>query len=537
MGVETELFGLKNRWDGKEFRVIERADGSIAVLAGEKVLVDSGVTPVTAAPSGDGVVNVSSMFKREAILRPEIAAKFAALGLSGVRAWVLDIPGWSKCYGWLTYADGSTVITAEALFDRFSTARSAPASTWYVDGTNGNDTTGDGLSWATAYKSAYKGVIAGNGTGAPFALRVKNELSYLKCLIGGGGDSAIGTQDHAIIAHGRVAMSSHVDFTAPTVDGTYANTYSGTVSPAAVTSIDRVVNRIKLDKYGKPSDFQLLASAAAVNTSVGIDAYAVEGGKWYVKRADGAAPTITNTRCFVQNRVSQFSGLVNVFIGGNAEGDGFDFAGGAANGPFDIKSTTPAATPKVLVAAKGMRSMHAGGNLSIGARSVSAESMHGGVFLFSPVASGPATDAYNAHNTYNAPFSLFCTIGAVATDTGRGTQQSCNAWTTHESVTGLDLAGYYLDTRGATVRCINSSFNQLICPYAEGDMGDVAIGGSQQPTAYRTDNTAVMYLDNPRGKLNGGGFSVVVADTSAVYVRSGLFDSPSVSVAGTLADY
>lgn len=54
MGVETELFGLKNRWDGKEFRVIERADGSIAVLAGEKVLVDSGVTPVTAVPSEQG---------------------------------------------------------------------------------------------------------------------------------------------------------------------------------------------------------------------------------------------------------------------------------------------------------------------------------------------------------------------------------------------------------------------------------------------------------------------------------------------------
>lgn len=55
MGVETELFGLKNRGDGKEFRVIERADGSIAVLAGEKVLVDSGVTPVTARSSGPGL--------------------------------------------------------------------------------------------------------------------------------------------------------------------------------------------------------------------------------------------------------------------------------------------------------------------------------------------------------------------------------------------------------------------------------------------------------------------------------------------------
>ena len=57
MGVETELLGLKNRYDGKEFRVIEREDGTIAVLAGDKVLVDSGVVPVTAIPSSGGVTN------------------------------------------------------------------------------------------------------------------------------------------------------------------------------------------------------------------------------------------------------------------------------------------------------------------------------------------------------------------------------------------------------------------------------------------------------------------------------------------------
>ena len=55
MGVETELLGIKNRYDGKEFRVIEREDGSIAVLAGDKVLVDSGVLPVTTTPSDEGV--------------------------------------------------------------------------------------------------------------------------------------------------------------------------------------------------------------------------------------------------------------------------------------------------------------------------------------------------------------------------------------------------------------------------------------------------------------------------------------------------
>ena len=51
MGVETELLGLKNRYDGKEFRIVEREDGTIAVLAGDTVIVDSGVTPVTAIPS------------------------------------------------------------------------------------------------------------------------------------------------------------------------------------------------------------------------------------------------------------------------------------------------------------------------------------------------------------------------------------------------------------------------------------------------------------------------------------------------------
>ena len=55
MGVETELLGLKNRYDGKEFRVIEREDGTIAVLAGDTVIVDSGVLPVTAIPSSGGV--------------------------------------------------------------------------------------------------------------------------------------------------------------------------------------------------------------------------------------------------------------------------------------------------------------------------------------------------------------------------------------------------------------------------------------------------------------------------------------------------
>lgn len=56
MGVETELFGIKNRGDGKEFRVVEKADGSIAVYAGGVALIEPGKIPVTATPSAQGVV-------------------------------------------------------------------------------------------------------------------------------------------------------------------------------------------------------------------------------------------------------------------------------------------------------------------------------------------------------------------------------------------------------------------------------------------------------------------------------------------------
>lgn len=74
MGIEQELFGIKNRPEGQEFKVIERADGSIAVLAGDKVLVDSGVTPVTAVPSAEGLVTTDPKTGK--------STTFAALGKS-----------------------------------------------------------------------------------------------------------------------------------------------------------------------------------------------------------------------------------------------------------------------------------------------------------------------------------------------------------------------------------------------------------------------------------------------------------------------
>lgn len=532
MGVETELFGLKNRWDGKEFRVIERADGSIAVLAGEKVLVDSGVTPVTAVPSGSGV----AFALRESTLIPAVASKLSALGLS-LRAFFCDIPGFSKTYGYLTYADGQTVVTAENLFDTFSTARSAPANTYYINGSTGNDTTGDGSS-GNPWKSVSKATIAGNATNQPYKVIVANsELNYQKCLIGTGGNSAIPTQDCAIIARGgRVAMGSWVDFSAPSTDATYTNCYSWTANP---TAVDRVFDRTRNDKFGKPVEFRNVGTAARCNVTP--DSWAIVSNVIYINRGDGLAVTNANTRVLVQNRVSQFTGSAHVFFGGETDADGWDLYGGAATAVLDAGCNatfpTPNATPKIFVA-KNVRALLAGRILSTGARGVSFDSFNGAGFFFNCDASGNATDGFNAHNTYGAAGVGLITVNCTGFDNGRGTQQSCNGWTTHENVWGLDVSGHYAENRGGTCRSINTTTSQLAGTYVEHDMGDIPVGGVQQPTAFRVDNTATYYLDGCRARLHAGGFSMVAADSgSAIFARMCQFGALQTAGAGTLSTY
>lgn len=88
MGIEQELFGIKNRPEGQEFKVIERADGSIAVLAGDKVLVDSGVTPVTAVPSGSGIRFIAPSGTVAADGTITLGTALPAVFSSGVYLWL-----------------------------------------------------------------------------------------------------------------------------------------------------------------------------------------------------------------------------------------------------------------------------------------------------------------------------------------------------------------------------------------------------------------------------------------------------------------
>lgn len=108
MGVETELLGIKNRYDGKEFRVIEREDGTIAVLAGDTVIVDSGVTPVTATPSELGLV-IPGMPGLGSLNGPSLAERFLGLLGSGRK---VGIHIYGNSFGQQTYGHIQRLCTA-----------------------------------------------------------------------------------------------------------------------------------------------------------------------------------------------------------------------------------------------------------------------------------------------------------------------------------------------------------------------------------------------------------------------------------------
>ena len=156
MGVETELLGIKNRYDGKEFRVIEREDGTIAVLAGDTVIVDSGVTPVTAIPSAQGVVKVvaggNELFSVDGAGVIPVANSIGTPGAQGFGVGVCPVlptgyaamPGTadsaSDNYGNYQYSDGSVMVWVPRFYYRIG----SPASPLYgAYGANAIDIAGD----------------------------------------------------------------------------------------------------------------------------------------------------------------------------------------------------------------------------------------------------------------------------------------------------------------------------------------------------------------------------------------------------------
>lgn len=422
-------------------------------------------------------------------------------------------------------------ITPEALFDLFSVARLAPVNTYYVDTATGNDANA-GTS-GSKKKTIHAAVTAANSAGSAAKIII-TAGEYIRTENPSNGNNVLPTVDIAYIATGgRVITGAFDTFTNPTADATYTNTYS-----AVLTNVNRIMDRKVLDRFGDYTDLTLVGSAAICNITPNSWYYNTGTNTYYINRADGAAPTSTNTRLF-RSSVGTFKATspLNFFFGGVVAADGFDFEGGNSAGCLNYAPTTKPASNKAVIASN-CSFKYAGGRVDTGATGVAVNSIHGLSAFFNSHQAANWTDGFNCHNsTTPTAVSHFMTVNCSGFDNGRGLAQSCNGWTTHEDVTGADFCGVWDSNRGGSMRSINTSVSWIVGSLVKNDLGDISLGGVVPPTAIQTDNTAAYYLDRVEIDMPSGSRGLYASSGSSIYTRNMRPRRQADQGAGTIGTY
>lgn len=399
---------------------------------------------------------------------------------------------------------GAVGFTPEQLFNLKSTAYSAPFATFYVLQT-GVDTN-NGLSTGTAVRSVGKAVALANATGQPCKIIVgagtyprANNFSFNNNVL------VAPAVDIAFVArNGRVNAGTYDSFSNPSLDTTFTNLYKITL----LGSCDRIVDRWAFDAFGDYVELRFVATQAIANVTPNSWCAVANGGSFdvYVNRADLAAVTNVNTRAYRSGTESfTMVNQVNVCFVGEDGASGFDLEGSNANGTIDVLITTPAVSLGCMVFSN-CRFLQPGGRVNTVARSFSANSFNGLVALFNCYGGGAQTDAFNFHNTKGAAKALALTVNCHSPNTGRRGNQSCNALTGHENVTGIDVCGNFSEAHGGALRNTGTTKWFLAGTFLKNDRGDAVLGGGGafQPAAVVVDDTATVWADSVKIDMPAG---------------------------------
>ncbi len=433
-------------------------------------------------------------------------------------------------------AYGYCSVTPEQIFDAHSTARSTPGATFYVDvllGSNSNN----GLTPGTggAFKSIWKAVQAANTAAVPSKIFVEAGVYSIADNFSNGVSAIQPLVDIAFIAtstvngspftynYGRVTSGSFDLFAAPALDATCTNCYS-----YAVTNVGMVVDLTRNVPNEAYQELTNVATAALCNTIP--NSWSLVSGTLYINRGDGVAVTNVNTRVYRSNGYNFRSintgapGQLSFYFGGATDNDGFDFEGnGPMTGCLTYQGQTAAGLPasKKAIVIKNCIFRYSTN------RGLSVDGIDGICAVFNSDAGVCFSDGFNFHNSPNATTGDMhvLTVNCTGTDFGRNNTSSSNAWTTHETVKAIDLAGIYKMGRGGTVRSIQSSKSLLVGTYVENDLGDMTTtGGAVSPTAFQFDSPASAWLDRVKIVMPAGTWGVKVigvgASQAKVYTRN-----------------
>lgn len=410
---------------------------------------------------------------------------------------------------------GKVSLSAEAIFARYSTALSAPGATFYVSTTGNNSN--DGLTSATAFRSIYKAIQVINASAVSSKVIILAG-AYSRQSGFSFNFSVVPTVDIAFLASGgRVETGAFEEYTAPAIDATYANCYS-----FARSGVDRVIDMYSYDQYGNYSDFTKVNTAAECNATP--NSYAlISNTTVYINRRDRKPVTFTNSRVLLSGTTGLLlSSNNNIYLGGLTESDGFDFYGGGASGSMSGDFTTVPATKKAVVA-KNCSFSYAGGQTQKDARGVSINGFHGLAFFQNCDASSNVTDGFNFHNISNINTAQFLAITVNCSGSNNGgllLNSSCNGWTTHENVTGIDIAGYYQGNHGGSCRSVNASKNLFAGTFIKNDLGDIQGGGFMKPTGFRADDTTIYWLDRCNIDMPGSTTGLFTTASAQIYLKN-----------------
>lgn len=405
--------------------------------------------------------------------------------------------------GGMARATGSAGTTPEAMFDSASNVRTNPEIVYYVGpgGSDGNN----GTSYATRLASIGSAITKANA--AAKKAQVLIDAAEMPRALGPAG--VIPLYDIAFEAvGGKVNVGTFDSFGTFTLDGTFTNCYS-----LALTNVDRVCNRLLQSVYGTNVDNALQASPTALNNAtVTQDMWAVDASKVYIRRLDGAVPTPTNTRIYRSSVILfKFTTAVNVWV------NGIDAEGGDTVGSFNYLLSSQSALTRVFVA-KNCSAKYAGGRVNTSAKGFGFDSMKGLAYLYGCEGSANATDGINFHDNQNSGL-MALTVNCSGTDNGRGISQSNNGLTSHEGIPLIDIAGYYPNNRGGSVRCVGTSKTLCAGTYSS-DLGDVIMGGSTGPTAFQTDVAAQMWCDRTKADVTAAQQAYMASTNTSILKRN-----------------
>lgn len=413
---------------------------------------------------------------------------------------------------------GSIGETAPGMFGRYSPALSDPDNVFWVDVATGSDSN-DGSEGSPVFSLFKAKQLVNSAVGTSLIYVKSGNYSRPAGFTNTSGDVTSPNKDVAFVAYdGPVIVGPRESISGFAVNGTYANTYSKTV-----TNCTRVVDITRSTVFGDP--VELLPVSTPARCNITPDSWCYSGGTLFINRLDGAAPSNVNTRYYRTFANFSLTNEVNVFMG-SVDGSPWILEGGSGDA-FGVAISDPTPGEFKAVVLDGVTARFAGQD------GFGTNAFPGVVAAFNCHAAGNAKDAFNASGTVD---SFLLTSNCRGVDSGRAGLTSCNGWTLHANATGMDVAGVYQRNRGGTVRNIDSTKAYLFGTLIADDQGDQILGGSLEPTGIRAEDSATIWGDRVIVDQPAGGFAYT-AEGGTIHLRDATPGNHRILSGGTIDTY